>query len=244
MKVRKHMSKPKKCTKRNRRNAKQFPALEKNYNLPSRADFIEPDYVNGVYDDEGNCLIRPCTDEEKKFLNDFYSETVITDFYHHPELRRLMRKKMALVNNDPNLKGIKKKIKSTKNKKEKSRLKAIRNEIKKQIKEKHSETLNEIENEIREIQEKELLYSNKEMHKVFYNENNNRNNCVYNKMKTNYKLDYYESIDYDSTINSNIDYEDKLIEQLERSMYEELEDQWRKIRQSEKRSHKPKKSNK
>ena len=52
-------------------------------------DYIEPDYINGVKDDYGRVVIRPLTASEKKFLNDFYEEAIISNFEHHPELKRM-----------------------------------------------------------------------------------------------------------------------------------------------------------
>jgi hypothetical protein len=52
------------------------PAL----NLKSRKDYIEPDYVDGVYDETGAMVIRPLTDDEKAWLNKYYQETIITSF--------------------------------------------------------------------------------------------------------------------------------------------------------------------
>lgn len=208
--------------------------------MSSRFDFIEADYINGVYDDDGNCLIRPCTEEEKRFLNDFYAETVITNFYHHPELRKLHNKKKALVNNDPNIKKLKKQSKVTKDKEENRRLKELVKEVKSQLKEKHKETIDEIDKEIEKIRKKVLLYPNKEDHKQFYHENNKRNRCVFNRSKTNFTIDYYDPEDYDKLYNFSKDYEKDLIELLERGLYEDLEDEWQKIIQAEKRSKKPK----
>ena len=56
------------------------PALKRQYNLKVRRDYIEPDYIDGVYNDNGELLIRALTDEEKEWLNKFYEETVCASF--------------------------------------------------------------------------------------------------------------------------------------------------------------------
>jgi len=52
---------------------------------------MDTEYINGVYDDEGNELIRPLNYEEKTFLNTFYEEVVGANFIHDAELRRFKR---------------------------------------------------------------------------------------------------------------------------------------------------------
>ena len=71
-----------KNTKKNksRRSRLQYPALNPNYNTKIRKLYIEPDYVNGVQDKDGNMVIRPLNDEEKAWLNKFYEEFIITSF--------------------------------------------------------------------------------------------------------------------------------------------------------------------
>lgn len=49
-------------------------------NLKSRRDYIEPEYVDGVCDENGKRVIRPLNEEEKAWLNKFYQETIITTF--------------------------------------------------------------------------------------------------------------------------------------------------------------------
>ena len=72
-----------------RRSKAKYPALQKKYNLKMRRDYIEPDYINGVRDDDGNVVIRPLNDEEKNFLNNFYEEVINANFKHDYELRDL-----------------------------------------------------------------------------------------------------------------------------------------------------------
>jgi hypothetical protein len=64
----------------NRRSSAKYPALKKELNIKTRHDYIEPDYINGVVDSEGNKVIRALTHEEKEWLNKFYEEYIITNF--------------------------------------------------------------------------------------------------------------------------------------------------------------------
>lgn len=76
----------------NRRSKEKYPALKKRYNLKMRQDYIEPDYVNGVIDKDGNQVIRALNAEEKRFLNSFYEEVIGANFMHDKELKALHRK--------------------------------------------------------------------------------------------------------------------------------------------------------
>ena len=56
-----------------------------------RQDYIEPEYVNGVFNDKGEMVVRPLNDEEKLFLNSFYEEVIGANFMHDEVLRELHR---------------------------------------------------------------------------------------------------------------------------------------------------------
>lgn len=78
-----------------KRSRAKYPALNQSLNTKDRRYFIETDYINGVYDANGQEVIRPLNDEEKAFLNKFYEESLITtfnkdgtDLYNSEEERR------------------------------------------------------------------------------------------------------------------------------------------------------------
>lgn len=64
----------------NKRSRAKYPALDKALNTKARRDYIEPEYINGVFDGEGRQVIRPLTADEKEWLNKFYEETIVTSF--------------------------------------------------------------------------------------------------------------------------------------------------------------------
>lgn len=74
---------------KNRRSLAKYPALKKKFNLKMRQDSIELDYINGVKNEDGEMVIRPLNDAEKKWYNAFIEETVNANFLHDPELRKL-----------------------------------------------------------------------------------------------------------------------------------------------------------
>lgn len=152
--------------KTNRRNKAKYPALQKKYNLKGRQDYIEPDYIDGVYDQNGVQVIRPLNAEEKEWLNKFYEETVSTNFLHDPELRRAQTR----------LKELKKLEKLT---------------------EEEEEELMFLQMEYLMLADENLLYPDHEDQKKLYGENNARNRCLYNRVKSVGMLDELNNCTYD-----------------------------------------------
>jgi hypothetical protein len=86
MKPKKATKDTKRKSKRNRRNQSKYPALEKKFTLKGRQEFIDTEYINGVFDKDGNQVIRGLTDEEKEWLNKFYQEDLNASFNHDDPL--------------------------------------------------------------------------------------------------------------------------------------------------------------
>jgi len=72
--------------KKTKRNQTKYPNLKKELTLKSRQDFLETEYVDGVYDKEGKQVIRGLNDEEQEWLNKFYKETLSASFGHDDPL--------------------------------------------------------------------------------------------------------------------------------------------------------------
>jgi hypothetical protein len=53
---------------------KKYRYLQREKNLKSRRYFIDTDYIDGVYNEEGKQVIRGLSQEEKAWLNQFYKE--------------------------------------------------------------------------------------------------------------------------------------------------------------------------
>ena len=73
------VKKPK--VKKNRRNQSKFPALEKKYNLLSRQDLIDFDYLDKL------------NDKEKAWLNKFVEEEVNASFRHSAPLNKTKKQR-------------------------------------------------------------------------------------------------------------------------------------------------------
>jgi hypothetical protein len=178
-------------------------------NLNSRKDYIEPEYVNGVHNRDGEQVIRPLTDKEKQWLNKYYEETVVTNFYHEPELKKLNKVKKSIIEDDT-VKELQKEVKELSENKVTNgprikQLKEIIKLTKKQNEETYSDKLELIEEELQEAREEYLLYPDKEDHKKFYNDNNSRNACLFNKMRITGKLDDFKISEFDNYLAQKLD---------------------------------------
>ena len=155
--------------KQSRRRKEKYPALKKEFNLKRRSEFIETDYINGIYDSEGNEVIRPLTEEEKDFLNKFNEETINANFVHNPELRKkrkeLKRVQLKLAEINPRL----------------------------------TDTIEELtkierrlEKEVDVLRNEHLLYSDPEEHKKIYAEDYANKMCILSNSKAKGMLDEHK----------------------------------------------------
>lgn len=236
--------------KPNKRSKSKYPALAKHLNLKSRQESIEPQYINGVFDKDGKEVIRRLTEDEKAWLNQFYEETVITNFLHDPELRKLAEKKKSIVYDDIVM-SLKEELKVLRedpevNKKRINEIRKIIKLTKKQNLEIYQEEIEKIEIKMQEVREKRLLFPNKEDHKKFYGDNNARNNCVYTKLNSMNRLVFDTPGEYEDFLNQtyaleDFEYEEELINFLEADKYEQEEKRLLAV-QAEEVSKKQKKS--
>jgi len=210
-------------------------------NLSSRKDYIEPNYINGVFDKNGQKVIRELTPKEIEFLNQFYEETIVTNFYHDPELKRLQKKKREIIE-DSTVQEIKSEVKRLEENKEANRkrireLKEVIRITKKQNEETFSDKLANLEKDIQELREELLLYPDTEDHKLFYNENNSRNSCIFNKKRITGKLSDLNIEEYEAFLSSHGDeYDceyvpeeeyDESLEERCRDILEEIKDHFK-----------------
>jgi len=194
--------------KPSKRSKSKYPALEKRYNLKTRDDYIEPEYIDGVKDEDGNTVIRAMNDEEKQWLNDFYEETVNADFIRDPDLKRLTALKkefiedqsvkelqllkkevMLLLKDEPDSKKLKKKYNKL--------ISDIRYLKKFNKNDNYLVELLTIEKEMQEIRDEVLFYPNREDHKQFTDANNARNRDIYANRKARGMLIYLDPNEYD-----------------------------------------------
>lgn len=68
-----------KNTKAKKRKKPKRRYLDRKLNLKARRDYIETFYVNGVKGADGEYALRPLTEEEKDWLNQYYREVVNAD---------------------------------------------------------------------------------------------------------------------------------------------------------------------
>lgn len=188
-----------------KRDKTKYPALKKGLNVRSRKDVIEVDYVNGVYDQNGKQVIRALNEEEKAWLNQFYEETVVTNFSHGEGMKDVAEVIKKIEQCDE-FKKLKKQQKESTTYQERARIKELKKLLKAQNRDDNAEEIENLETELQDLRDKYLFYPNKEDHKRFYNENNRRNIDLFNKCFieefTEENVDHYmmqalETIDFE-----------------------------------------------
>lgn len=153
-----------------RRKKEKYPNLKKDLNLKGRRDYIDTHYVDGVYDEKGNKVIRELNEEEKKWLDEFYRCNVNASFTEKTDIfTELDEQKRREVKVD--LRTIKKEIEK----------------IQKEINEHHISINELVEKKALLEDDYDKLYS-KDIKKQIYDENNSRNRCLYNQAKKRGKL--------------------------------------------------------
>lgn len=142
---------------------KKFDYLNKNGAYSTKKDFIETDYVNGIYSEDGSEVMRALTKEEKDFLMNFYKETVHAKPDINEKTKKLtIRIKSAIKRYKINSKKLGKKDPYVKN------VKYYINRLLKEFK-KEKEKLGSLYCDFFECRE-------------IYSENYKRNICAYNRI--------------------------------------------------------------
>jgi len=208
--------------KKSRRSKTKYKNIDPNFNVKSRKDYLEGyNYINGVRNKDGETVIRELTEEEKEWLDKFYAETIVTDFYHTPELKQAkktlsnMELKIGKEIKSENIIELEEEIKLTKDEDSLKRLNKKLIRLYKNIGKKEStDELEALRSDLRTLQSDQLLYSNPDDQKEIYRENNIRNKCLYNYSKKQGNLiglDLYEFDRFSSESEKSIDPENILI---------------------------------
>lgn len=200
-----------------KRDKVKNPALKKQFNLKSRQELLDFDYLDQL------------SEEEAEFLNTFVSETVNTNFLHDEELKRLNDLKSEIIN-CPGVREYSDRIKTYKIDLSEAPNDDLKRQIKNRIEElgekkrkliRKNKTANEavlleLDKQIAARREAVLLFPKKKQHKQFYDENNSRNRDLYNKaMRTNSLLQL-EPEHFDNVMpKSSVDYEMKQLDAME-----------------------------
>jgi uncharacterized protein with NRDE domain len=87
-----------------KKHKKSFQHLSKKGSRIHRQEFIESYYINGVYNESGEQVIRSLNDSEKEFLNNYYKEFVHGTFNTDQESTKLFKKAKALSKKKENVK--------------------------------------------------------------------------------------------------------------------------------------------
>lgn len=87
-----------------KKHKKKFQYLTKGGARAHRKNLIETSYISGVFNQNGERVIRALTDSEKDFLNSYYREFVHGTFNTDEESTRLFRKARKLTKLPENVK--------------------------------------------------------------------------------------------------------------------------------------------
>lgn len=87
-----------------KKHKKKFQHLNNNGARIHRKEFIESGYVNGVFNSEGERVIRPLTLEEREFLDKYYKEFVHGTFNTDAESIKLFKIAKRLSKDSENVK--------------------------------------------------------------------------------------------------------------------------------------------
>jgi len=194
--------------KKTKRNQTKYPALDKTYNLKTRSDLYDYDYINGYHDEETGMTMRPLNDKEKEFLNKFTEEYVNAGF--NPNKKRVHKQKKAEHPKNVSLKKFNKTIlEYIKSMNDSLNNSDITNTSKSNLR----RTISKFRNEIKKKIKKEMKFIKDYYKKDSYDNNNSRNRCILTRAKAQGKSIGIDEIPEHYSIEDNV--EDKLIEQLD-----------------------------
>jgi hypothetical protein len=193
-------------SKKSKRSEHKYSSLDKTYNLKTRSDLFDQDYINGYHDEETGISIRSLNNKEKDWLNRFNSEYINADFRkkrvskkikkEHPKNVNL--KKLNKILNDY-LKEMNEKVNNSNiSLKSSTNLRKIISKFKVQLKKK--------------IQ-KELKYVKDYYKKQSEDSNNARNRCVLTRAKAQGKTLGIDYLPENFTLDNDV--EEDLINNLD-----------------------------
>lgn len=193
---------------KNKRQLSKYPALDKTYNLKTRTELNDFDYIDGFHDEETGMSIRPLNDKEKEWLNNFQAEYVNAEF--QPKKKRVHKKLKKENPKNTNLKKLNKLIMEY--------VKIINQEIQKAEIGTNSQvnikkTVTKFKKELQSKIKKEFKYIKDFYKKDAYDRNNARNRCILTKAKASGKITGFADLNEDTFVSENM--EDKIIENLD-----------------------------
>jgi len=181
--------------KKTRRDSSKYPYLEKKLSTRVRHDYLDNvDCIDGVYDNKGNLVIRPYTEEELEFLNQFNKEYYNAEF-DEDDTKNLHKtlidgKTLGNIRND--ISKIRKELNTPSNNNGKGSKESIKN---KQIR------MSELRAELNELIEYLTFVYPK---KLCTDNNNSINRCLLNVgHATGLQIHSYGNNDLDSIIEKN-----------------------------------------
>lgn len=202
--------------KKSKRSEAKYPALDKTYNLKTRTEQFDFDYINGHHDEETGITTRPLNPKEKLWLNNFVEEYVNADFNPARERKRIHKKKKVEHPKNSDLKKIGiVLLEHFKVMNEDIKKSNITNSSKSNLRRLLAKFKNEMRAKIKEEYKFIMDYYKKEA----YDNNNARNRCILTKAKASGKYVSMSELPEQRYLIENT--EDSIIENLD--LMKELE---------------------
>lgn len=194
--------------KKIKRNQTKYPALDKTFNLKTRSDLYDYDYINGYHDEETGVTIRALTESEKEYLNKFTEEYVNAGF--KPRKKRVHKQKKSEHPKNINLRQFNKKmLEHIKAMTESLNNSDIANTSKSNLRRLISKFRNDVKKKIK----REMKFIKDFYKKDSYDSNNSRNRCILTRAKAQGLAIGVDEIPENYSIEMNE--EDKMIERLD-----------------------------
>lgn len=193
--------------KTNRRSQQKYPALDPQYNLKTRLEQLDYDYIDQLPD----TWTDPKTGKKynpKQFLNDFTNEAIHADFKTNK--KRIHKKKK--IESEKN-KDLKKLLVDLTEKIKELTLVLNNSNVSTTSKAKIKKTINKLKTQLKKQINGELSYINDFFKTDAERKNNSRNRCVLTRAKAQGKALGIDDLSVHYTANKNV--EDNLIEQLD-----------------------------
>ena len=162
-----------------------------------RADLIETNYIKGVYNDQGEQVMRPLNEEELAFLDKFYKETVHLSFSSNDITKQLVK----------DIRKLRGKYSAWKRKKDN------KDQINVEL-----EALIEAKVNLFKEESEKLgnFYTDFDSQGIVRSDSYKSKNCIYNIKKINSKLDSIDAQEYTESDNDGVTYIEDLITSSEK----------------------------
>lgn len=193
--------------KKTKRSQLKYSSFDGTYNLKTRFELFDQDYINGYHDQETDVKFRPLNDKEKDWLNRFNSEFINADFTSQKRVSRKVKREHP---KNADLKRLNK-ILNNYLKEMTERINGFNITIKSGTNLRRA--ISKFREELKKKIQKEMRFVNDHYKKQSEDNNNARNRCILTRAKAQGKALGIDELPEDYSPDNNV--EDNLIDQLD-----------------------------